>query len=104
MLVSSPYTLSDQASRSSRAKPPPSLVAPPPMPKACLRHDEGGGKTRHELAPPSCSARFRLRVPAELTHSWRVKVGVSVASFTPTRNAIGLSSLVGVQSADGVAS
>ena len=32
-------------------------VAPPPMPKACLRHDEGGGKTRHELAPPTCTNR-----------------------------------------------
>jgi hypothetical protein len=31
-------------------------------------------------------------------------VGVSVATLTPTRNAIGLSSLVGVQPTDGVAS
>src|SRR5687767_5338939 len=38
---------------------------------------------------------------AELTHIWRVKVGVSVTSLTPTRNAIGLSSHVGVRSTDG---
>jgi len=30
----------------------------------------------------------RLHVLAELTHIWRVKVGVSVASLTPTRAAL----------------
>src|SRR6185295_1948450 len=62
-------------------------------------------KTRHELAPPSLHRPFRTCLAAELTHTWRVKVGVSVAYsaiLTPTRNAIGLSSPVGVQSADGV--
>ena len=40
---------------------------------------EGGGKTRHELAPPTCADCAAYVSLAELTHTWRVKVGVSAA-------------------------
>jgi len=49
--------------------------------------------------------RVALIAAGVLTHIWRVKVGVSGGvrdSLTPSRNAIGLSSLVGEQPTDGV--
>ena len=62
-------------------------MTPPPMPKACLRHDEGR-KTRHELAPPTCVDRSAHSRGA---NSFGASGGGVCRTLTPTRNAIGLS-------------
>src|SRR5262245_60041252 len=69
-------------------------AAPPPVSKARLRHEKGGGRCVHGLD----GDRPRLHEHDRRLSRWTHRVGVTGRArrkFTPTRNAIGLSSPVG---------
>src|SRR6185503_3920776 len=63
---------------------------PPPMPKACLRHDEGGGRCVRGLDGDR-RARKIARPPSKSLDASGGGDRLRAPTATPTRNAIGLS-------------